>query len=82
MKNQFVRSITLAVILAALPIVAFGRAAAPEAKAKPSPEVMRYLQEGSAAYLKHDFANAIGVDANGKVFVGTTTGVAVFGLLH
>jgi tetratricopeptide (TPR) repeat protein len=60
MKTQFLRTLTLAVILAALPIVAFGRAAAPEEKAKQSPEVMRYLQEGSAAYLKHDFANAIG----------------------
>lgn len=60
MKTYFARGIALAAILAALPIVSFGRTAAPEEKAKPSPEVMHYLEEGSAAYLKHDFAKAIG----------------------
>ncbi len=59
MKDQLVRSLRVAVLLAAFSVLASCLLAAPQENAKPSPEVMRYIEEGSAHYLKHEFKEAI-----------------------
>jgi hypothetical protein len=53
-KVDLVRSASVAVLLAIVPILASATQ-----DAKPSSEAMKYLEEGSKHYLKHDYKEAI-----------------------